>query len=220
NELQGAIDGGKVGIGKPVDLNHPLIARFAAIVADLDPGRRFLPSSSSGPRFSAEAADFGKGLHWDVHGPWKLPGSMDEWRAYWREIDSLFNSEVGAPGASPAEVIRATRGDLPELPGTVDNPLWRRTLWWIEWPEFVQELGREPASLDEFVAWSQSRQAEALHIVSAALKSKFPRCGGVIFWMGHDSFPCTTNTSLLDFYGKPKPAALAVGEVFKHSINA
>jgi beta-mannosidase len=214
NELQGSLDGRKSGTGKPVDLHHPLLRRFAEIVAAHDPGRRFLATSSSGPRFSAERADFGKGLHWDVHGPWKPEGTLEAWASYWEDMDALFHSEVGAPGASPADVIRGYAGGLDELPGTYANPLWRRTLWWIEWPEFCAEEGREPASLEEFVDWSQARQARALEIVASSLKDKFPRCGGVIFWMGHDSFPCTANTSIIDFEGRLKPAGLAVQKVF------
>jgi beta-mannosidase len=217
NELQSGLDGAKEGVGRPVDLSHPLIARFAEIVRAEDPQRRFLPSSSSGPRFSADPQDFGKGLHWDVHGPWKPEGSLEEWADYWGKIDGLFHSEVGAPGASSADLIRSYSGGLPLTPGTYDNPLWRRTLWWIEWPEFVRELRREPASLGEFVDWSQERQARALEIVARSLKSKFPRCGGVIFWMGHDSYPVTANTAVIDYDGNLKPAAEAIARVFLDS---
>jgi beta-mannosidase len=217
NELQGGLDGSKTGVGKPIGVSHPLIAKLAQVVAEMDPYRRFLPTSSSGPRFGARAADFGKGLHWDVHGPWKLPGTMAEWVTYWAGDDALFRSETGAPGASPAEIIRRSKGGLTEMPGTADNPLWRRTSWWIEWPIFVEEQGREPASLEEFVAWSQARQAEALTIAARACKARFPRCGGFIIWMGHDSFPCTANTAIVDFDGNPKPAALALREVFSRS---
>lgn len=215
NELQGGLDGTKTGVGKPVDLSHPLIARFAEIVRAEDPQRRFLATSSSGPRFSADPSEFGKGLHWDVHGPWKPEGTLEEWEQYWAGMDALFHSEVGAPGASSADLIRAYAGGLPLTPGTYDNPLWRRTLWWIEWPAFVREEGREPASLEEFVAWSQERQARALETVASALKGKFPRCGGVIFWMGHDSYPVTANTAVIDFDGALKPAAHAIARVFR-----
>jgi beta-mannosidase len=214
NELQGDLKGNKMGSGKPVDATHPLIARFSQIVAEMDPGRRFLPTSSSGPRFGARAEDFGKGLHWDVHGPWKMPGTLAEWQSYWDGDDALFRSETGAPGASPVEIIERYRGDFATLPGSADNPLWRRTSWWIEWPTFVAEQGREPASLEEFVAWSQARQAEALRIAAAACKGRFPRCGGFLVWMGHDSFPCTANTAIVDFDGRAKPAAVALGKVF------
>jgi beta-mannosidase len=112
-------------------------------------------------------------------------------------------------------MIRAFKGHLPEVPGTHDNPLWRRSSWWIDWPRFVQEHGREPTDLEEFVAWSQERQAEALKIAAAACKERFPRCGGFIVWMGHDSFPCTANTSVVDFLGDPKPAARALAAEFR-----
>ncbi len=210
NELQGALDGGKVGIGKPVDNGHPLIGRLARLVEELDPGRRFLPSSASGPRFIAHETDFGKGLHWDVHGPWNI-----ESEKYWENDDALFRSEVGTPGASSAEIIRNFAGGIPELPASLDNPLWRRTSWWIQWPDFLKELGREPRDLEEFVAWSQERQAVGLARAVGACKRRFPKCGGVIIWMGHDCFPCTANTAIIDFYGNLKPAALAVAEIFK-----
>jgi beta-mannosidase len=210
NELQGDLEGGKTGCGKPVTNDHPLIGRLAATVARLDPSRRFLPSSASGPRFVADAKDFGNGLHWDVHGPWR--GETEE---YWQRDDALFRSEVGAPGASPAAVINQYAGGLPVLPGSLANPLWRRVSWWLEWPEFLAEQGREPRDLEEFVAWSQQRQAVFLTRAVAACQGRFPRCGGIILWMGHDSFPCPTNTAILDFHGQEKPAALAVGKLFR-----
>ncbi len=220
NELQGGLDGGKQGIGIPVTLAHPLIARFAAIVAALDLERRFVATSSTGPRFYASREDFGKGLHWDVHGPWQADPDLARWDEYWRDVDALFHSEVGSPGASPVELIQRTSGGLPLFPASHANPLWRRFSWWIEWPLFLQTFGREPVDLQEYVAWSQQRQAEALAIVARRLKEKFPRCGGVIFWMGHDSFPCTANTSVFDYDGQPKPAVKVLAEIFHSPPSA
>ncbi len=217
NELQGGLDGAKYGVGKPVQLIHPLIHQLAQVVAQCDPDRRFVASSSSGPRFMADPADVGKGLHWDVHGPWKpyppydLP---DGWLAYWTRDDALFRSETGCPGASNVDIIQSTAGDLPAFPGDIANPVWRRTHWWIEWPKFAEIHMREPMDMAEYVAWSQARQANALAIAAAACKKRFPKCGGILIWMGHDSFPCTANTSILDFHGRPKPAALALAKVF------
>lgn len=205
-----------MGAGKPVDAGHPLIAHLDRIVAEMDPGRRFLPTSSSGPGFMADEEDFGKGLHWDVHGPWQAVGNLEqEWAQYWDHDDALFRSETGAPGASPAALIEHYRGILPTVPGTTANPLWNRVSWWIEWPEFVRAHGREPRDLDEYVTWSQQRQAGALAIAARACKDRFPRCGGLIIWMGHDGFSCPTNTSIFDFHGEPKPAAAALAAIFR-----
>jgi beta-mannosidase len=201
---------------RPIDTTHPMIARLAQVVAERDPDRRFLPSSSSGPRFTADERDFGKGIHWDVHGPWNATGPLDgAWTRYWQNDDALFRSEVGAPSASSVEVIRAYKGDLPETPGTRDNPLWKRTSWWIEWPVFVEEQGREPKDLEEYVTWSQERQRRALGIAARSAQARFPRCGGFIIWMGHDCFPCTANTAIVDFNGDPKPAGIEIGKVFR-----
>lgn len=210
NELQGSLDGSKTGVGKPVDNSHPLLNRLGCIVSELDPGRRFLPTSSSGPRFCGNEEDFGKGLHWDVHGPWEVKP-----KEYWENDDALFRSELGVPGASSVEIIAEFAGGFPCMPATLDNPLWRRTAWWIQWDEFLKEMKREPSSLEEFVSWSQKQQADELSLAVRTCKQRFPQCGGVIIWMGHDCFPCTANTSIMDFHGAPKPAAIAVGEVFR-----
>ncbi|MFA6291657.1 MAG: glycoside hydrolase family 2 TIM barrel-domain containing protein, partial [Victivallales bacterium] len=191
NELQGSLDGDKTGVGKPVDNTHPLMARFKSVVEKMDPGRRFLPTSASGPRFVANKKEFGKGLHWDVHGPWNY-----EPKEYWENDDALFRSEVGFPGASSAKLIRKHSGGLPKMPANLDNPLWRRTAWWIQWDDFLKEKGCKPRNLDEFVQWSQKRQADGLALAVRTCKSRFPKCGGVILWMGHDAFPCTANTSI------------------------
>ena len=37
----------------------------------------------------------------------------------------------------------------------------------------------------------------------------------MILWMGHDSFPCPCNTSLIDFEGNPKPAVAALKKIFQ-----
>ncbi|GHO84762.1 glycosyl hydrolase 2 galactose-binding domain-containing protein [Dictyobacter formicarum] len=204
------------GSGRPISTTtSALMATLQQIVATSDPGRRFLPSSPSGPRFDAREDEMGQGLHWDIHGPWTASGDLlQEWTRYWQKDDALLRSEVGAPGASSTGMIMTYAGKEEVMPANWDNALWRRTGWWIEWPRFLEEHDREPYDLDEYVQWSQQRQAEALSIVARACKSRFPRCGGLLIWMGHDAFPCTANTSLFDFHGEPKLAARALREIF------
>jgi beta-mannosidase len=200
---------------RPLNLSHPMLGRLAEVVAEMDPQRRFLPTSPSGPRFGADRERFGAGEHWDVHGPWHVQGSLDgEYQDYWNGNDALFHSEIGAAGASPVEIIRRYKGPLPETPGTKENPLWRRTSWWVEWPIFVEETSREPRDLEEYVAWSQERQRRALSIAARSAKGRFPRCGGFLVWMGHDSYPCTANTSVIDFDGRLKPAGEELARIY------
>lgn len=216
NELQGNLKGGKTGGGKPIDLSHPMMARLSELMKRIDPWHRFIPTSSLGPMFYANPENFGKGLHWDVHGPWLIPGDYQTtWIEYWEKDDSLFRSETGCPGASPVSLLDRYKGDTELLPVNVSNPIWARTSWWIEEAAFERETGRKPETIEEYVDWSQERQKKALEFAVEVTKERFPGVGGIILWMGHDCFPCAANTSIIDFDGKPKPAALAVGEVFR-----
>ena len=86
--------------------------------------------------------------------------------------------------------------------------------WWLEDSHFLTTYGRPPASAAEYAQWSRERQAAALTIAVGSVRKRFPAAGGVILWMGHDSFPCAVNTSLIDFDGVPKPAAYAIAGIF------
>ena len=75
--------------------------------------------------------------------------------------------------------------------------------------------GREPRDLAEYVAWSQENQARMIAGEMQACKARFPRCGGILMWSGHDTFPLTINSSLIDFDGNSKAAAQAVAAVWR-----
>jgi beta-mannosidase len=217
NELQAV-----PGDGYPLtEETAPAIAALAQVVATMDPGRRFVPTSPSGPRFERHIEETGKHVHWDVHGPWVAHGALDEeWTRYWHTDDALFRSEVGAPGASSAKLIRTYAGGAPPFPADDENALWRRTSWWIEWEQYLAEHSRAPSHLDDYVQWSQERQAAALAIAARACKDRFPQCGGFIVWMGHDAFPVTANTSILDFDGQMKVAASRLATIFREATRA
>jgi beta-mannosidase len=194
------------------------MAALREVVQREDPHTRYIPTSPSGPTFSADEKDFGKGMHHDVHGPWKLWGSMNEWRDYWQRDDALFRSEVGMPGASPLDIFDTFSGDCSPWPPSRENPYWLHgAAWWIQWDEFREEIEHLPPDegLRRYVELSQQRQAEALAVAAGACKDRFPRCGGFLVWMGHDCFPCPANTAIIDFLGRPKPAYHALAAVFR-----
>ncbi len=216
NELQGGLDGSKTGIGKPCDLSHPMLRRLGDVVGELDPGRRYIPTSPLGPRGGADPADFGKGLHWDVHGPNAGFNTLEEAESYWAGDDALFRSEVYCPGASPAELTRKYAGGLPVFPADFTNAYFTHpTPWWVDWPRVVAAYGREPQDLEEYVVWSQALHAKLISLGARACKDRFPRCGGFLLWSGHDTFPMPSNTSLIDYEGNLKPAALALREIWR-----
>jgi beta-mannosidase len=217
NELHRAVGEGAARRQIPADLSHPMLHALAETVSRRDPGRRFVATSPSGPRFFGDPADFGKGVHWDVHGPWRPDAGLEEWQQYWDRDDALLRSEVGCPGASPPGILHDYCAPEAFTRPTADGPRFRRQFdgwWWMEWARFEQEHGREPGTIEEFAGWSRDRQAAALRIAAQACKSRFPRCGGIVLWMGHDSFPCSANTSVFDYHGGPKPAVDALRQVF------
>lgn len=205
----------------PITDQHKMIAEMKQWVNLLDPSRRFVVGTPSGPNIYGGPDNFGSGNNWDVHGPWKLPFSekdktMNAVKDFWNKDDALFRSEVGVPGAMSAEMINKYRGDFNPLPASIENPIWRNVNWWVEWDEYLADhKGQTTNSLEAYVDWSQKRQSEGLSIALKSCKDRFPHCGGFIIWMGHDSFPCMVNTSILDFEGNPKPVAFALSKIWK-----
>ena len=96
-----------------------------------------------------------------MHGPWNCAGPVEKAFAYWDQDDALFRSETGMPGSSPAALIRQYGQEL-ALPGDFSNPFWMHTQgWWIQWEDYLRE-GGDPENLEQYVAWSQQRQAVVL----------------------------------------------------------
>lgn len=195
---------------------HPMVVKLGEIVKKEDPQHDYVATAPFGPVGGFTPESTGKNQHWDVHGPYNVDGPVTgAWTELWKRDDAMFHSEMGAPSASPAELIRRFCGDLNPMPGTHDNLLWNRQPWWVDWQTFIDEKGHQPATLEEYVAWTQQRQGDALAVALTIVKSRFPACGGIVLWMGHDAFPCTANLSVVDFDGNPKPAALRLKEIMK-----
>jgi len=208
---------------------HVMIKEMKDIVNMLDPSRRFIFGSPSGPNMSAISSNFGSGKNWQTHGPWLLPYTapwndalkegvdiMTAVKSYWDRNDALFISEAGVPGAMSAEMIEKYAGDYNPLPANLDNPIWRNVNWWIDWDDYLKSNDGNPEmTLESYVNWSQTRQKQGLSIAVKSMKDKFPKCGGFLLWMGHDCFPCMVNTSIIDFEGNLKPAAVELSKIWK-----
>ena len=206
----------------PVDESHPAIAAMAGITNRLTPQVRFVPTSPSGPSFSFDPQQAGLGLHHDIHGPWVVDSTMDEWKAWWDQHDALLVSEVGAPSCSPVDILERYAGGMDLWPPSMDNPYWRyRSPWWVLWEHMAADHGftEEVKDLARYVRITQEEQAEALAYMAASCKRRFPRCGGVFTWMGHDCFPCPSNTSIVDYDGRPKPAVEAMKAVYRQPLR-
>lgn len=218
NELMRSSGENRPGEELPWDECHPCLKALGDTVRRLDPGTRFLPTSPYGPIAHINPALYGQGLHHNVHGPWKLFGSFEDWCAYWDRDDALFHAEMGAPSASPLDLLERYRGGCSLWPLSNENIFWRRVGgWWVEPQHYRDALaGLSPQdAVARYVQLSQALQARALSYAVKTLKARFPACAGCLIWMGHDCFPCGANTSILDFHGRPKPAAKSLGRIFR-----
>jgi len=191
-----------------------LLALLRGVLAERDPERRMVPTSASGPCEWGREAQFGRGLHEDVHGPWRIDGTLEQWYAYWDRDDALFHSEIGCCSASPREIL-ARYAAKQDWTVTEENPFWNRPMgFWNEAAAFRAEKGRLPETPEEYIDWTADRQYRALGYAARSCKRRFPRCGGFVVWMGHDCYPCAANTAVIDFEGNPKSGARALAEVF------
>ncbi|MBM7582950.1 beta-mannosidase [Caldicoprobacter guelmensis] len=192
---------------KPVDFNHINIKMLKELVEQLDPGKYFLPSSASGPKFMADEENFGKGVHHDVHGPWNYLGEPRHYR-FFNGDDSLFRSETGCAGISRLDTLDKYRGEYQLWPPDETNLLWmHRGAWWLQLKELTELFGEwSKEELPLYVEASRFVQAEALRYAVEATRRREPQSSGFIVWMGNESFPNFANTSLLEYDGTPKPA--------------
>ncbi len=221
NELQKA-PASLDDIPAPLNEGHPAIAAMARIVKREQPEIRFFPTSPSGPLFYAHRCAMGTGRHHHVHGPWDRVASEAEWQDYWKHDDSLLRAETGVAGASSEKLLRRYAEGESIWPPSFTNPWWRHSsAWWLQWELFENELRNLSPSVQikTYIKLSQERQAKFLALAAISCKRRFPTCAGFIVWMGHDAFPCPSNTSLIDFDRQPKPAYYALQKVFLASSS-
>jgi beta-mannosidase len=202
----------------PLSADHPAAAAAADVFADLDPDRRFVVTSPLGPSMWGLPDNYGKGIHHDVHGPWdQFSDTFEQWQEYWDADDSLMRSEVGVAGASPMDIVTEFG-----LEGPFETEQDRAALeraWSHSAARWLARLNLREATepLADIVTRSQQRQAELFAYAAQRTADRFPEAGGFIVWMGHDTFPNAASQAVLDFYGRPKPAAIALGEVFRNA---
>ncbi|MFK4761497.1 glycosyl hydrolase 2 galactose-binding domain-containing protein [Microbacterium sp. ZW T5_45] len=209
NELAGAP--GEPTPGTPLTFDHPALRAAGAAIREIDPERKIVPTSPTGPRYTADESEFGLGLHHDVHGPWVVSPEPEGWARYWAADDALLRSEVGVAGSSGLDLLE--RHGLTGTDAAERAHLWRHTSnWWFD-RDTVPD-----ADLPGWVENSQREQADALRVAASAAMDRFPACGGFIVWMGHDAFPCAISLAVVDYDGRAKPAALALGDVYRRQL--
>ena len=200
----------------PLDERSPVLAALDGVVGRLDPGRAWLPTSPTGPRFHNRLdviADDPDGLH-DVHGPWEHQGLRGQYELYDRGT-SLFNSEFGVEGMTNRRVHEATISPERRQPPTRANPVYRHLGdWWINEPLVQEAFGGRLRGVEDLRRASQFLQAEGLRYAVEANRRRWPRNSGSIPWQFNESYPNAWCTSAVDHRGDPKRAYWAIARAY------
>ncbi|GBG08388.1 hypothetical protein PAT3040_02969 [Paenibacillus agaridevorans] len=198
--------------GIPSTVKDKNIALLQSMVQQLDPHRYFLPTSASGPNEFLSLDHPGK--NYDVHGPWKYAGPVEQYRLY-NGSDSLLHSEFGVDGlASYASILRFLSKAEQKVQTMQENDVWRHHGEWWCTKDREDEMFGGINDLQEFVVASQWTQAEGLRYALEANRRRKYRNSGSIVWQFNEPFPNVSCTSVIDYYHQPKMAYYWVRKAF------
>ncbi|WP_053203769.1 glycosyl hydrolase 2 galactose-binding domain-containing protein [Jiangella muralis] len=196
-------------VGLLSDDRSPALAALRDEVARLDPGRSWLPTSPTGPRFH-----FRDGGH-DVHGPWEHQGLTAHYTLY-NGGSALAHTEFGVEGMANRRLWTALVPPDDRWPVGRGNPVYRHLGDWWNNATLVQEcFGGRLGTPGAFRRASQFLQASGLAYAVEADRRRWPRSSIVLPWQLAESYPNAWCTAVVDHAGEPKPAYHAVARAYR-----
>lgn len=174
------------------------------LVAELDPGRPYIPSSptsgtGSGSPLKANDEHSGDSHVWDV---WHGRG---DWR-YYEESKTRFASEFGF---ASAPCLKTWSNAISAIDATPTNPIVRHhDKTGKDWATFkgMVELHYPPAAtLEDWIYFSQLNQRDAMRCALEHYR-RGDFCSGTLIWQLNDCWP-VQSWSLYDCDWRPKAAA-------------
>jgi beta-mannosidase len=219
NELASRDDA--VGDDVPLTDAHPVLGALHDVVRELDPGRGWLPTSPSGPRFlnrlDLVVAD-PDGQH-DVHGPWEHQGL----RAHYALYDggtSILHSEFGVEGMANRHTLELLVDEEHRWPADRTNPVYEHLgAWWNNAPLVQECFGGRIGDLETMRRASQWLQYDGLRYAVEA-NMRRARSVGVLPWQFAESFPNAWCTAAVDWHAEPKPAYWGVARAYRGAPSA
>jgi beta-mannosidase len=206
----------------PLDDSHPVLGALRDVVRELDPGRAWLPTSPSGPRFLNRLDLIRKdpdGQH-DVHGPWEHQGL----RAHYELYDAgtcLLHSEFGVEGMTNRRALDALVPADARWPADRTNPVYEHLgAWWNNAPFVQASFGGRIADVATMRRASQWLQYDGLRYAVEANMRRVPRSKGVLPWQLNESYPNAWCTCAVDWHGVPKPAYYGVARAYRGAPSA
>lgn len=201
----------------PLDESEPVLALLAEAVRRHDPGRPFLPTSPSGPRFLNRLdiiAEAPEDQH-DVHGPWEHQG-LAEHNVLYDAGTCLLHSEVGVEGMTNRRSLEELISPAHRWPADRTNPVYEHLgAWWDNAPLVQRCFGGRLVHIDQLRRASQHLQYDGLrYVVESRLRHR-PRTSGVLPWQFNEPYPNAWCTSAVDYAGEAKPAYYGVRRAYR-----
>ncbi|MEE4593644.1 sugar-binding domain-containing protein [Streptomyces sp. DSM 41524] len=199
------------------EADAPVIAVLARVVAELDPGRAWLPGSPSGAAFlnRLDLIRTDPDAQHDVHGPWEHQGHGAHQTLY-DAGTCLLHSEFGVEGMANRRTWDAVVPADHQWPTGRDNPLMEHLgAWWNNTPLVRAAFGGRPADVDGMRRASQQLQYDGLRYAVEANLRRAPRSSGALPWQFDEPFPNAWCTSAVDHRGDPKPAYYGVRRAYR-----
>ncbi|HEV7641162.1 MAG TPA: glycoside hydrolase family 2 TIM barrel-domain containing protein [Gaiellaceae bacterium] len=205
----------------PLDDAHPVLGALRDVVHELDPGRAWLPTTPSGPRFLnrldlIEAEP--EGQH-DVHGPWEHQGL----RAHYALYDagtSMLHSEFGVEGMTNRRALEELIDEERRWPADRGNPVYEHLgAWWNNAPLVQECFDGRIEDVETMRRASQWLQYDGLRYAVEA-NMRRARSVGVLPWQFNESFPNAWCTAAVDWHGEPKPAYWGVARAYRGAPSA
>lgn len=179
------------------------------LVAELDPGRFYLPGSPSSRTREHEPLDPTRGV---VHS-W-IP---DDYRAY-TTIRPRFVSEFGFQGPSTRALFDAVAHESDPRPFSPAAVQRQKAAYGTERIEDVMRLHvGVPSDFDEWYWLAQLTQARAVGFGIDWFRSLAPYNAGAVVWQLNDIWPAWS-WSMVDFAERLKPAAYAMRRAFADRV--
>lgn len=193
----------------PLSPKYPTLAAMEKVVRRLDPKRKWLHTSGSGPIIQNASLDHLGGAMHDVHGPWSVLGPEEFYTTY-NAYDMMAHTEFGCPASASVQTLETILPEQYRWPLDENNPManYHGRLWVVNsgsMEKLERNFGKvnnykEYALTTRFAQWEQLRYALEAH---RRLGKKFAAAS---LWALGEPWANVNECCSIDAYDQPKPA--------------